>query len=253
MKSFFSCFFISIKVILLIFDPGDIYKIYRDLQEGLFMSEKLSEIFGKLAEMTPVTISILIVLVIVSVGGTILLRKTKEVKFTTRMLVYASACIALSFVLSYIRLAKMPQGGSITPASMLPMIIFSYIFGPVPGVLSGIAYGFLQYIQDGYVVHWVQFFLDYPLAFGLLGLGGLYRKNLVAACFIGVFGRFLMHFLTGIIFFSEYAEGQPVVLYSLGYNGTYLAVDFVICAVVAMLPQVKSMTNILQKNYGLSK
>ena len=134
---------------------------------------------------------------------------------------------------------------------MLPVIAFAYIFGPVPGVLAGIAYGFLQYIQDGYVVHWIQFFMDYPVAFGFLGLAGLYRKNMVIASFIAVLGRFLMHFLTGIIFFAEYAEGQPVVLYSLGYNGSYLVVEFVICAVIAALPQMKNMFSRLQKTYGL--
>ena len=188
---------------------------------------------------------------VVGIGGAVLIRKSRGVRFTTRMLVYASICIALSFVLSYIRLGKMPQGGSITPASMLPLIAFAYIFGPVPGVLAGIAYGVLQYIQGGYVVHWIQLFMDYPIAFGLLGLAGLYRKNMVVASFIAVFGRFLMHFLTGIIFFYEYAEGQPVVLYSLVYNGSYLAVEFAICAIVAALPQVKNMFNRLQKTYGI--
>jgi thiamine transporter len=210
----------------------------------------LSKMFEKFAELTPSTIAVLSLLIIVGIGGTILIRKSKEVNFTTRMLVYASVCIALSFVLSYIRLFRMPQGGSITPGSMLPIMAFAYIFGPVPGVIAGMAYGLLQYIQDSYMVHWIQFFVDYPIAFGFLGLAGVYRKNLAVGSFIAVFGRFLMHFLSGIIFFAEYAEG-PVVLYSLGYNGTYLAVEFIICVVIAMMPQVRSMLQQLQKSYSL--
>ena len=210
------------------------------------MPKFLSNILGDFAEFNPSTIAILILLVMVGTGGIIFLRKSREVKFTTKMLVYASVCIALSFVLSYIRLYHMPQGGSITPASMLPVMTFAYIFGPIPGVLAGIAYGMLQYIQEGYVVHWIQFFLDYPVAFGFLGLAGLYRKNLSVACVIGIAGRFLMHFLTGIVFFYEYAQGQPVVWYSLVYNGTYLLVELVICAVVASLPQVRNMVRSLQ-------
>ena len=217
------------------------------------MLEKLNEMFGKLFELTPTSLAILSLLIIISVGGFIFLKKSKGVKFTTRMLVYASVCIALSFVLSYIRLGKMPQGGSITPASMLPMIIFAYIFGPVPGIIAGIAYGFLQYIQDGYIVHWIQFFMDYPIAFGMLGLAGLFRKNILLATFAGVFGRFLMHFLTGIVFFAEYAGDQHVVLYSLVYNGSYLAVEFLICVVIAMLPQIRSMTKHLQNTYAITK
>ncbi|MGI6141503.1 MAG: energy-coupled thiamine transporter ThiT, partial [Caldicoprobacterales bacterium] len=147
----------------------------------------LSEMFSKFAELTPATIAILCLLIIVGVGGAVFLRKSRETRFTTRMLVYASVSIALAFVLSYIRLARMPQGGSITPGSMLPIMLFAYIFGPIPGILTGIAYGFLQCIQDAYLVHWAQLLMDYPVAFGMLGLAGLYRKNLAAGSFIAVF------------------------------------------------------------------
>jgi thiamine transporter len=209
-----------------------------------------SQMFEKFAELSPNTIAVLALLVLIGVGGTIIIRKSRQVNFTTRMLVFASICIALSFVLSYIRLARMPQGGSITPASMLPVMAFAYIFGPVPGVIAGIAYGFLQFIQDSYLVHWIQLFIDYPIAFGCLGLAGLFRKNFRLGILIAVLGRFLMHFLTGIIFFAEYAGDQHVVLYSLGYNGSYLAVELAICLIIVSLPQVKNMLNQLQTRYG---
>jgi len=212
----------------------------------------MKEMFEKLLEFTPATLSILAVLAIIGVGGLVFLKKSKQVKFTTRMIVYGSLCISLSFVLSFIRLGRLPQGGTITPASMLPMILFAVMFGPIPGIISGLAYGMLQYFQDGYVVHWAQFFLDYPLAFGLLGLAGLYRKNLVVSTFIGGFGRFMMHFLSGIIFFAEYApEGTPVALYSLIYNGSFLGVDLLICAAIAILPQIKNITRYVQGNTTL--
>jgi len=209
-----------------------------------------SQMFEKFAELSPNTIAVLALLVLIGVGGTIIIRKSRQVNFTTRMLVFASICIALSFVLSYIRLARMPQGGSITPASMLPVMAFAYIFGPVPGVIAGIAYGFLQFIQDSYLVHWIQLFIDYPIAFGCLGLAGLFRKNFRLGILVAVLGRFLMHFLTGIIFFAEYAGDQHVVLYSLGYNGSYLAVELAICLIIVSLPQVKNMLNQLQTRYG---
>ncbi len=208
-----------------------------------------SQMFEKFAELSPNTIAVLALLVLIGVGGTIIIRKSRQVNFTTRMLVFASICIALSFVLSYIRLARMPQGGSITPASMLPVMAFAYIFGPVPGVIAGIAYGFLQFIQDSYLVHWIQLFIDYPIAFGCLGLAGLFRKNFRLGILVAVLGRFLMHFLTGIIFFAEYAGDQHVVLYSLGYNGSYLAVELAICLIIVSLPQVKNMLNQLQTRY----
>ncbi|MGI6527608.1 MAG: energy-coupled thiamine transporter ThiT [Caldicoprobacterales bacterium] len=215
------------------------------------MTRFLSDMFGKFAELTPATISLLIILLVVGAGGAVLLRKSREVRFTTRMLVYASMSIALAFVLSYIRLARMPQGGSVTPGSMLPLMLFAYIFGPIPGIITGIAYGFLQYIQDPYLVHWAQLLMDYPVAYGMLGLAGLFRKNLIAGSFAAIFSRFLMHFLTGILFFAEFAGDQHVVLYSLGYNGTYLAVEFFICAVIASLPPMKNLFDRLQKTYGM--
>ncbi|KAB3531162.1 energy-coupled thiamine transporter ThiT [Alkaliphilus serpentinus] len=179
----------------------------------------------------------------------IFIKKSKEVKITTQMMVYGSAAIALAFILSYVRLYRLPQGGTVTPASMLPMIIFSVMFGPIPGIIAGFAYGLLQYMQDGYVVHWAQFLLDYPIAFSLLGLAGLFRKNLLAATFIAGFGKFIMHFLSGIIFFSEYApEGTPVAIYSLVYNGSFMLADILICAAIVLVPQINKMFNNLKSN-----
>ena len=211
----------------------------------MFLS--LSDVFSKFTELSPSTIAIIAALAITGIGGLLFLRKSKDVRITTKMLVYASMSIALAFVLSYIRLFRMPQGGSVTPGSMLPIMLFSYIFGPIPGIMTGIAYGFLQYIQDAYMVHWAQLLFDYPIAFGMLGLAGLNRKNIIVGSSIAVFGRFVMHFLTGILFFAEYAGDQHVVLYSLGYNGTYLVAEYVICIVIALLPPMKSMVNQLQR------
>ena len=64
-----------------------------------------------------------------------------------KKLALCSMMVALSFVLSYIKVYSMPQGGSVTPGSMLPIILFSAAFGMGPGLLSGLAYGVLQYLQ----------------------------------------------------------------------------------------------------------
>ena len=211
----------------------------------------LSDVFSKFTELSPSTIAITAALAITGIGGLLFLRKSKDVRISTKMLVYASMSIALAFVLSYIRLYRMPQGGSVTPGSMLPIMLFAYIFGPIPGILTGMAYGFLQFIQDSYLVHWAQLLFDYPIAFGILGLAGLFRKNFIAGSFIAIFGRFVMHFLTGILFFAEFAGDKNVVLYSLGYNGSYLVVEFIICVVIAMLPPMKNMVSQLQKTASI--
>ena len=116
--------------------------------------------FSKFAEISPVVWGILGALVIVGVVLFFLTRDSK--KWTTRMLANAALVIALSFILSYIRLYKMPQGGSITLASMLPIFMFAYAYGVGPGMLVGMAYGVLQFIQDAYFVHPVELLLDYP-------------------------------------------------------------------------------------------
>ncbi len=159
--------------------------------------------FQKFLEFKPITVIILATMVLLSIALIFRDRKQNKNSYYTKMIVYGSLCIALSFVLSYIRLYRFPQGGSITPASMLPIYIFAIMFGPTAGILAGFAFGMIQLIQDPYIIHWAQFFLDYPLSFGALGLAGLYRKNLGISCLIGGFGRFVMNFLSGVIFFGS--------------------------------------------------
>ena len=141
-------------------------------------------------------------------------------KFTTKAIVYGGLCVAIAFVLSYIRLYRWPQGGSITLVSMLPIFIYAYIFGPAAGVVAGAACGVLQLIQDPYILHPVQVMLDYIIAFAALGLAGFSRKNILWGIAIGGFGRFFSSFLSGVIFFGSYApEGMNPIVYSILVNG----------------------------------
>lgn len=166
-------------------------------------------------------------------------------KWSTRMIANAAICMALSFVLSYIRLFKLPQGGSVTAASLLPIIAFAYCYGMIPGLVVGVAYGFLQMIQDPWIVGAAQAILDYPLAFACIALAGLANKMpdkygwLVGVLLAGL-GRFACHVLSGVVFFAEYAEGTGLspLVYSLSYN-SFVFVDLAICAVVIAFPQVR--------------
>lgn len=171
--------------------------------------------------------------------------------FDTRALVYGALCMALSFVLSYLRIVKMPQGGSITIASMLPIIVYAYWYGPRKGILVGIAYALLQMIQDAYFVHPIQILLDYILAFGVLGLAGFFRKNFYVGVIVAGLCRFVCHFLSGAIFFGEYAPtGVSPWIYSLGYQAEYLIPDIIICFVAALL--LKSTIDRLNPNKSIS-
>lgn len=202
----------------------------------------MSDLFSKLMEINMVTWSILVYIAILCIISLVKGSKQKTSTISTKVLVYGGMCVALSFVLSYIRIFKMPQGGTITLASMFPIILYALVFGPMAGITAGIAYGFLQLIQDPSVVHWAQLQLDYPLAFACLGFAGFapkFSKNIKLGTTLGiliaVFARGTMHFLSGVIFFAEYAGDQPVLLYSLVYNASYLIPELIITLILALI------------------
>jgi thiamine transporter ThiT len=94
---------------------------------------------------------------------------------SVRLLTEGALSIALSLLLWYLRIGAMPQGGSIS-LQMLPLFIFALRWGTLPGILVGLVYGVIHSLQDMYVVHWAQYLLDYPIAFGLIGLSGIAKK-----------------------------------------------------------------------------
>lgn len=206
----------------------------------------MSEVFSKLLDVEPRAWLALGVILILSILGLLYLsRKNDQTSSTahTKKIVYGGICISISFVLSYIRIFHLPQGGSITLASMFPLILYSMIFGPVAGIIAGLAYGMLQLIQDMWVVNIAQLLLDYPLAFGCIGLAGIAPKaikNIHLRTFLAVtvalIGRGAMHVISGWIFFADYApEGMNPFIYSLGYNGTVILGELVITLVLAMI------------------
>jgi len=163
---------------------------------------------------------------------------------------------ALGFVLDRLLVFEMPQGGSITLV-MLPILLMAFRRGVWAGVLTGFIVGLLQLITGnfyaaplsfGFVV--LQVGLDYVLAFIVIGFAGLYRSQflkskekenkkgmvlaVVIGAFIGSFLRYIVHVLTGIFFFGEFAEGN-VVLYSLIYNSTYMIPVFLLGAIVCSI------------------
>lgn len=150
---------------------------------------------------------------------------------------------ALALVFSMIKLFEMPQGGSVSLV-MVPIALIAVRRGLWAGIVTGLAVGVLQLFFGSTVVHPVQLLLDYPLAFGALGLSGLVRLRgmgsqrkrvlmLWGGLLAGVLGRFVCHFVSGIIWFGDYApEGTPVAVYSFVYNITYLLPEMIIAGIV---------------------
>lgn len=164
--------------------------------------------------------------------------------FTTKMLVYGALCVALAFALSSIRLFRMPQGGSVTPASMLPLIAFALAYGPLPSAVVSLAYGMLLLFQDPWIATPIQAVLDYPLAFLGIAACGLFAKaspkwNYIAGTVCAGVWRYACHVLSGVVFFASYAPaGQAPLLYSLGYN-SFVLVEIAICLIVLAIPQTR--------------
>lgn len=165
-------------------------------------------------------------------------------EFDTKSISYAAVCVAMSFALSYIRLWKMPQGGSITFASLLPLMLYSYMFGVRKGVYAGLVYGVLQAVQDPWLIHPAQFLLDYPVAFAAIGVTGMFARTkkleklpqvqFALGAVVASVLRFASHVLSGVFAFSEYSTLDNVWIYSMGYN-SFVFVDIAIVIVVGVI------------------
>ena len=173
----------------------------------------------------------------------------------TRTITFAAVCVALSFALSYVRIFKMPMGGSITFASMLPIMLFAFMFGSRKGVLVGLIYAILQAIQDPWIIHPAQFVLDYAVAFAAIGLTGcirdlgLFKGNMRAQFALGAtiasFIRFISHYFAGVFAFGMYGAGfaaeydMPLLaneyFYSFVYQCMYIIPELIIVLAVSMI------------------
>ena len=179
-------------------------------------------------------------MVVLSVAAAFVIDRKNNRGFDSKCIALAGICVALSFALSYIKLFSMPQGGSVTLASMLPVMLFAYIYGTKKGLFVGLIYGLLQAMQDPYIIHPAQFLLDYPVAFAMVGFAGAFSnikkldrlpqiKFALGAVLSGSL-RFLAHVLSGVFAFGAYAMdagNDNFWLYSTAYNA-YIFIDVVI-------------------------
>lgn len=181
--------------------------------------------------------------------------KTKnKLILTTKQLAFCAMALALGTVLSNIKVFRFPTGGSVTLLSMLVIALPGYFFGLFPGILTGVAYGTLQLIIDPYVLYPTQLVVDYILAFGALGLSGLFVKqkySLLKGYIAAIIGRYVFAVISGWIFFGSYAwDGWSALPYSLAYNAIYIFAEAAITVIILLIPavtkamsQVKKMAN----------
>jgi len=165
----------------------------------------------------------------------------------TKVLAEGTVVVALTVILKDILppIVQLPQGGSVSAAGMVPLLWFSLRRGLRSGLEAGAVYGLVNMALGGYVVDPVQALLDYPIAFAALGLAGMFRKHSVIGVAVGIFGRFLAHFVSGVWFFWMYApEGMNPIVYSAIYNGSYLGVELVVSAVIIYIVARKRLLEI---------
>ena len=168
--------------------------------------------------------------------------KNPTMKLTIKQLAFCAMCLALATVLSEIKIFDMPTGGSITLLSMFVIALPGILFGLVPGLVTAVAYGILQLIIDPYVLYPMQLVVDYILAFGALGLSGLFygKKGAVIKGYIAaVIGRYIFSVISGWIFFGAYAwEGWNPLPYSLAYNAAYIFAEAALTVIILAIPPV---------------
>ncbi len=200
-----------------------------------------------LGQIISVSVIVLILALIFILGG-------KEKKMHVKALSLSAILIALAFVINnFMPRIPMPQGGSATFFSMFFIFMVGYILGPKIGIMAGMAFGMLDLLINPYAVYPLQILMDYPIAFGMLGLGGFFKNKkhgLITGYLTSIFGRFLVSFLSGIIFFAQYApEGTSVFIYSFIYNITYISVEGLMTVIVLLIPVVKNAIDRMAKNY----
>lgn len=186
---------------------------------------------------------IIAVLLILAVSLT--KKEEKKKSFDAKQLVFCAMAIAIATVTSMIKLYEFPFGGSVTLISMFFICFVGYLYGPAAGIMTGLAHGVLQLLIDPYILFPMQVLVDYILAFGALGLSGLFWKSkngLYKGYIVGVLGRYAFAVLSGWLFFGEYAwEGWNPLPYSLAYNGAYIFTEAAITLV--LLIAVKPLRN----------
>lgn len=179
-------------------------------------------------------------------------KESKKPKLSTKQLVFCAAAMALSFVTSYIKIFSMPYGGSVTLFSMLFICLIGYWYGTGAGIMTGLAYGILQFLQEPYVLSFFQVCCDYVLAFAGLGLAGLFSKSkngLIKGYLLGIFVRGAFHALGGYLYWMDYMpENFPqslAAIYPIVYNYSFILAEGIITIAVLFLPPVsKAMAQI---------
>lgn len=190
-------------------------------------------------------VSIMIGIVLFAAAVVLAGKNGSRRKMTTRQMVFCAVALALAYVTSYIKLFGMPWGGSVTLCSMLFIVLIANWYGVQTGILCGLAYGILQFLQEPFVLSFFQVCCDYVFAFAALGLAGFFAKKehgLMKGYILAVVIRGAFHSLGGYLYWMDYMpDNFPQALkwiYPVVYNYSYLLAEAVITIIVILIPAV---------------
>ena len=205
------------------------------------LPQNISEVFK-----SPLTILTLIGFVIILM----LLIKAKNIKFDAKMIAHIGIALALTIVLDMLKIYHFPQGGGVTLGAMIPILLISFMYGPLVGMLSGFLFGILSLFFNPYIMHPIQVLFDYPLPYLALGLAGFFPRKRLLGASIAIFTRYFFHFISGVVFFGSFApEGMSPWIYSLSVNGTIGLAEGVISLVLLAVLPVGLLLNSFKVNY----
>ncbi|MBP3320939.1 MAG: energy-coupled thiamine transporter ThiT [Clostridia bacterium] len=170
--------------------------------------------------------------------------RTNDRRSALLILAESGIMLALATVLSVLKLADLPYGGSVTPASLLPILLIAYRHGTGKGLLCALCYGVIQQLLGlntlSYFSTWYSILaiilLDYILAFAAAGLGGIFRnklKNQALALTLGGLLVCLVRYLCHVISGATVWAGMSIptggaLIYSFIYNATYMLPEAII-------------------------
>ncbi|MBP1968292.1 thiamine transporter [Virgibacillus natechei] len=186
---------------------------------------------------------------------------SRKILFLIEVAIFTALALLLD-IIPFLSFKIWAMGGSISFA-MIPIFIIAFRWGIKGGLLSGFLWGVLQVaVGNAYILHPIQGLIEYGLAFTVLGFAGVFAKQIqkgvkegtiktylsyiALGVLLGTSLRFIAHYFAGIVFFESAIEGQPVWIYSLVYNSSYMVPSFIICSLIVFFlfhKQPKTLLN----------
>ena len=181
-------------------------------------------------------------------------KASQKKKMSTKQLVFCAAALALAIVTSYIKVFQMPWGGSVTLCSMLFIVLVANWYGVQTGVMVGLAYGILQFLQEPYVLSFFQVCCDYIFAFAALGVAGFFankNKGLLKGYIVAILARGAFHALGGYLYWMDYMpDNFPkslAAIYPIAYNYSYILAEAIMTVIIISIPAVSKALGTIKK------